>query len=503
MSISFPILSTILLLVGLFSVFPFFNTDQDKEKLEKKCRLLSLVFSSILLTLISCLFFFSYNTSQSGLQHVEAHNWFGNLITFKLGVDGLSVTMSLLAVIVIFLTILFSSKRELKTSPKVYYSSIFLFALSALGLLFSQDLILFFIFLELEILPVYLLILLTSEGNNRLNANRFLIYSLAAGALVLMGFLFIFWLSGAQTFSMIEMSNILLSLQQDKFASARASLLLIPASLLFVGFLIKTPSLPFHSWFTEMLPDLPLPLTLLMMFKVGGYALIRFGTLFFSELINDLNGFIALYAALNIILAAAFAFLQKDIVKLMAFSVVSHMGFVILGLAAGSQASINGSIFQLFSHGIVSLAIFIIVAFMKEQSGTTNIDKISGLANSAPWLFAFALCFSMANIGLPSLSGFVGESVILYSTLLQSQGLNLLSISALLSVVGIILTAVYSLNLIKKSFFGESNSISTSDLVFKQKFVLSGLFAISLLLGLLPALMLNKINFITKVETSK
>lgn len=500
-----PILSILLsvsafaaLLMGLLP-----SKGKSVEELAKTCRNWALGFSAVILGLSLMIFYMGFVPSQEGLQLVETYKWFGNVSYFKLGVDGLSVSMVLLLALLLPIVILASDSTAKKGKPKLYYSLLFLLATSVFGVFLAQDLLFFFIFWELELLPMYLLISIWG-GQNRLKAaNKFLIFTFAAGAFILAGILLLFFLSnadpGLRTFSMLEASTSFRSLQELGAFGANSQIAKWIFVLFLIGFCIKLPSIPLHTWLPEAHVEAPTPISMLLagiLLKMGGYGLIRFGIEFFPQPLSELAPFIAILGAINIVGAAIFSLVQDDMKRVIAYSSVSHMGFVLLGLATLTSQGINGAIFQMFSHGLVSAGLFAAIGIIYDRAHTRLISQFGGLAVKMPIFFFLFLGLAMANLGLPALSGFVGESMVFYSAFTSSSAFSLVQWAAVASTIGVVITAGYMLWLGKRLFFGVEipKWSAFTDLNLSEKTILGSLLGATLLLGVLPRLLTDKID---------
>lgn len=420
--------------------------------------------------------------------------------------------MVLLLAILMPFTIIGSESTAKRENPKLYYSLLFLLAFSVFGIFLSQDLILFFLFWELELLPVYLLISVWGGKNRKSAANKFLLFTFFGGALVLLGIASLFVLSGQQTFSMLEIGALMRDAQSSSGHLHSNLLLLNIVFLLFMtGFCVKLPSFPLHSWLPEAHVEAPTPISMLLagiLLKMGSYGIIRFSTEVFPESLKYFSLPLAILGVVNIVLAAIFAFSQKDMKRVIAYSSISHMGFVLLGLATLGSAGINGAIFQSFSHGIISAGLFMAIGVIYERTHTRQIDEIKGLAPFMPILFFLFLGLGMANLGLPSMSGFIGESMVFYGAFLTGTlTFGTMQIIALIGTLGLIITTAYMLWLGKRIFFGETCLINGQNPEKFEKtrkseiFVLSGLLCLSLLFGCLPSILNSRLEKSIKFET--
>ena len=500
-----PILSTLLLtcvfasvLIGLLP-----SAKKSTEEIAIICRNWALGFSGLILLLSFTIFHFDFSSSAQGLQLVETYQWLGHISYFKLGVDSLSVSMVLLLALLLPVVILASHSAACKGKAKLYYSLLFLLVASVFGVFLAQDMLFFFVFWELELLPMYLLISIWG-GQNRLKAaNKFLLFTFTAGAFLLAGILLLFFLShadpGKRTFLMLEASNSFRALQSTGILSQSPAITQLIFILFLIGFCIKLPSIPLHTWLPEAHVEAPTAISMLLagiLLKMGGYGLIRFGTEFFPQALSELAPWIGLLGAINIVGAAIFCLVQDDMKRVIAYSSVSHMGFVLLGLATLSSQGINGAIFQMFSHGIISAGLFAAIGVIYDRGHTRLISNFSGLALRMPVFFFLFLGLAMANLGLPALSGFVGESMIFYATFTSGSNFSMLQLATLIGTIGVVITAAYMLWLGKRLFFGEEKPQwqGFSDLNLSERMVLGSLFTAALLLGVLPRLLTDKLE---------
>ncbi len=497
--INFPILSILLSIPALTSLIIALLPSKDKtvEQIAELCKRVALISSVVTLGLSAYLFYFPFNPTQLGLQFVEAYPWLGNLSSFKLGTDALSLSMVLLNAVLMPLVVLASDPIAKKLRPKLYYSMLFMLSTAVTGVFLAQDLLVFFVFWELELLPMYLLIAIWGGANKIKAANKFLLFTFLGGAFILAGIIVLFWLSGGQTFSLVDAANKFRAAQEGGLLLPYAGLVNLVFILFAVGFCIKLPSIPVHTWLPEAHVEAPTPISMLLagvLLKMGAYGLIRFGTEFFPNSLISLSPYLAILGAVNILGAAIFSLVQTDMKRVIAYSSVSHMGFILLGLAALNSQGLNGAIFQMFSHGLISAGLFMVIGVIYERAHTREIAQFSGLANRMPQLFFLFLGLAMANLGLPLLSGFVGESLVFYGAFTSVAGFGVLQWSAAVSTLGVVITAAYMLWLGKRLFFGEISAkwSQITDIRFSEGLVLGILLAGSILLGAFPRLLSDK-----------
>lgn len=488
---SLPILS-ILLIVSLIASFSFiFNKSATQKSIQRQALFFAFIISALCL---SATFVF-FQSPETGLQLIESYNWIGNILVFKLGLDGLSVNMLIL--IGFILPIIVASQKI--TISKLNYGLLFAFISSVLGVFIAQDLISFFILFELEIIPLYIFLnsdnsIGSSQSQSEKNsvANQFLIYALTAASFILAGIIILFMANDGKTFSFDELS----ALNLQSASNNSQSLQKISFFLFLIGFLIKIPVLPFHAWFVKAIQRSSLGLIALLMIKVSAYALLRFTTELFPALLQEYSGLIAFIGCFNIIVGALFAIKQKEIKLIIAYSVISHLGFVLLGLSSGNAAGLSGALFQIFSHTILSIALILALGILEEKAGKNNLElnDLGGLANNMPIFFFIFMGLIMANLGLPALSGFIGESLVFYSLFTNASAFNYPQILSLIATLSIIFSAAYLLYILKKTCFGSLNNKLNliTDLENKQKLLLGSLLFISLFLGIFPQILLEK-----------
>lgn len=462
---------------------------------ESVCGIVSLIFSLDILLDVLVVIFSKFDPNLTALQYVENYRWFGDTIRIKLACDGLSISMVLLMAILLPVTII-ASQPIAKNKPKLYYSMLMILTTSVLGVFLAQDLFLFFLFWELELAPMYFLIAIWGGPNKDYAALKFLIYTFTAGVCMFAAVLLLFFSSGANTFDMEVLTRYGSNLPHH--------FQLICFLLFFVCFIIKLPSFPFHTWLPDAHVEAPTPVSMLLagiLLKMGGYGIYRICVGFFPHVLSELALWIAILAAVNIIGAAVACLVQDDMKRIIAYSSVSHMGFVLLGVASLTPAGFSGGIFQMFSHGLISAALFMLVGTLYERTHTRQISDYGGMTKYMPKCFYLFTLATMANLALPALSGFVGESLVFYgafSSELFKQFptklyFNFGQICVLFSALGVILTAGYMLWLLQRVFMGPENTkwSKLTDLRTSEIVVLGSLLALVVVWGVYPVSLSN------------
>lgn len=420
------------------------------------------------LFIYSLLFLVAFDP-QSGLQFVEEWRWPGTQypwiqalgINYIVGMDGVSIPLVILTTFITLMS-LYASKDSITKRFKLYYSMILILTTAILGVFCAQDLFLFFLFWELELIPMYFLIAIWGSGRAQYSAIKFVLYTLAGSIFILAGILIVYLnyyqQTGVLTFDMQllgQFTNYPLAIQMLAFIG------------FFIGFCVKLPAVPFHTWLPDAHVDAPTPVSMILagvLLKMGGYGLLRFNAGFLPDALYVMAPYVALIAVICILYGAMVALSQQDMKKLVAYSSVSHMGLVLLGLAAMNAAGMNGAMFQMLAHGVISAGLFMLVGTVYIRTHTRDIDKLGGLFNQIPVVSSFFIFIGLAGLGLPLLVGFAAESLIFYGAFTSTSfsvfpffGVNLpisMQVFAILGIIGIIITALYILWLLERVFFG-------------------------------------------------
>lgn len=435
---------------------------------------------------LSLSLFFLYDPSQAHLQLVESFDllpFYG--IQYFLGLDGLSFWYVQLAAFLLPLVILASGKES---NPWYFFC---LFALVSLsnGAFLSFDVFLFYIFFELSLLPLFFLIFVWG-GEKRVYASfKFLIYTFFASLFMLGGFIAMLILYKEQTgeisASLLDFYLLDLAFVEGVFSTQ---------NLLFFcfafAFAVKTPLVPFHSWLPLAHVEAPTGASVYLaalLLKMGTYGWFRFVIPLFPEASLYYAPVLLFLASLSLVYASLVAFAQNDLKKLVAYSSIAHMSYVLLGLFAFNLYGLHGAFYQTLTHAISSAGLFLLVGLIYKRSGSREINQLRGLALSMP---LFSICFfliTLSSVALPSTAGFVSEFLVLLGSYLSGK------IWVYFAVLGVVLTAVYMLNAFQKIFFGEVNKLSAKqkDLSLKEAFILTPLCVLVFVMGLFPSLFLN------------
>jgi NAD(P)H-quinone oxidoreductase subunit 4 len=385
-----------------------------------------------------------FDTTQAGLQIQESLPWIPTLgLDYQLGLDGLSLVLlalnSLLTAIAIY------STPDTIERPRLFFSLVLLVSGGVAGAFLAQNLLLFFLFYELELVPFYLLVSIWGGTQRSYAATKFLIYTALSGILILAGFLGLIWFSHATTFNYQALlgESLPLGLQGILLAT------------LLVGFGIKIPLVPFHTWLPDTYVAASTPVALLLggvLAKLGAYGILRFGMGLFPDAWARFAPYLAIWAAVSVLYGAMAAIAQKDIKRMVAYSSIGHMGYILLGGASLTALSLVGAVSQMVAHGLILALLFLLVGVIETKAGTRELDVLNGLLNPVrglPAVSALLILGGMASAGIPGLAGFIAEFLVFQGSY------AVFPLPTLLAVAGTGLTAVYFVILLNRVCFGK------------------------------------------------
>jgi NADH-quinone oxidoreductase subunit M len=437
---------TILTFIPLVGVLAILLLKPLKRESERSIKQVAIA-TSIVTFILSIVLVVSYDTAQSGLQMVQKATWIAPLnIQYYMGVDGLSILMVLLTTFISMLAIA-GSWDAIETQTRQYYIFMLLLETGMLGVFLAQDLFLFYIFWEFTLIPMYFLIGIWG-GKERVYASiKFFLYTMAGSLLMLLAILYMGITNG--TFALPDLIS-----GRAAFADAQ--------NLLFLGFAIafaiKVPLFPFHSWLPDAHTQAPTAGSIILagvLLKMGTYGFMRFNLPLFPEASYTFAPTIAVLAIIGIIYGAIVSFAQKDVKKLVAYSSVSHLGFVMLGIFSLNQAGLQGAILQGVNHGLSTGALFYLVGVLYEQRHTREMSAFGGVWRAMPIFSALSLIIVLSSMGLPGLNGFVGEFTILLGSMGATESLGAHAwIYTAFATSGVILAAVYLLWMFQRVFMG-------------------------------------------------
>jgi len=474
--------------------------------------------ASILQMMIGAVILFNFSLDYGSQFQMQEHSDWINLslgtlgqfvVGYHLGVDGLSIGLLVLAIFVMLIGVI--SSWKISDKPKAYYALLLLLNGSVMGCFLALDFFLFYIFFEFMLLPMYFLIGIWG-GVRRLYASiKFFLYTLLGSLLILIVMIALYLsyqdpTGTTNTFDLVHMMD--LNNLKDGSALALDSSVQwfgydfrsVAFVLLILGFAIKVPSVPLHTWLPDAHVEAPTPVSVILagvLLKIGGYGILRIAYPVFPDVAVQMGGFVGTLGVISIIYGALNALAQKDLKRLIAYSSVSHMGFVLLGIAAVTVESISGATYQMISHGVITTMLFLIAGVIYDRTGDRAIENFGGLAAKMPRYATITAIAFFAGLGLPGFSGFVAELLVLLGSF-RSDYISLWMVVG--AIIGILLAAVYFLWTIQRIFFGsffirkEEYGSMLSDLDRREMIMLIPLALITLILGVFPNILLSRIN---------
>jgi NADH-quinone oxidoreductase subunit M len=437
-----------------------------------------------LLTFVASLFLLPGWQNVAAMQFVEELPWFPPLsIRYALGVDGISLFLVLLTTLLMPIAVYFSNIYVHKRIG-AYMALMLLLETAMIGVFLSLDLVLFFVFFEASLIPMYFLIGEWGGPNRIYAAVKFFIYTFAGSALMVVAILLVYFSTG--TFDIVALQNAQIGPAVQTWAFVAFA----------IAFAVKTPLFPFHTWLPDAHVQAPTAGSIILagvLLKMGTYGYLRLAMPIFPQAAVQLGPIVGALAVIGIIYGAMVALMQKDIKSLVAYSSVAHLGYVMLGLVAFNAVGISGSVLQMVNHGLSTGALFLMVGYLYERRHTRLLDDFGGLWASIPVFCGFFLLVAMSSAGLPGLNGFVGEFTIMLGAF------QAMPIYAVIAAAGVILAAWYLLTAYRKMAQGQITKIENDrahlkDLRFDEVLLLLPLVALFFIIGLFPNLFFDKIN---------
>lgn len=477
---------TFIPLIGMV-IIPFLPKSQ-----EGMSKWISLTLTAVQLVM-AVVIFNNFDRNVEGLNFQMVHgpiSWIPSFgINYKVGIDSISVSMVILSALISFIAVIAS--WGISKHVKAYFAMLLLLNTGMMGTFIALDMFLFYIFWEIMLLPMYFLIGIWGGPRREYAAIKFFLYTLAGSVFMLLAIVALYWYGGTfdvETLMKVDTLKGPLALGET-FNTAR----FICWLAFFVGFAIKVPMFPFHTWLPDAHVEAPTAISVILagvLLKMGTYGMLRFNYGFFPDITYAAAGTVALFGVINIVYGALCAMAQTDLKKLIAYSSVSHMGFVLLGMSSFTEQGINGAVLQMFNHGTITAMLFILVGVIYDRAHHREINKFGGLYVIMPryavWIgFAF-----FAALGLPGLSGFIAEALVFLGSFKAFPTLTIIALT------GVVLGAAYLLWTIQRAFLGEANEKYKGfpDINTREVISLVPLAILVLVLGVYPKPMLDLIG---------
>ncbi|WP_455474827.1 NADH-quinone oxidoreductase subunit M [Bartonella sp. B30(2025)] len=483
-----PILSTVtfLPLVGILLIL--FIKD-DSEAAKRNIRNVAF-FTSVFVFIISLVIWAGFDNTDPNFQMIEKFNWLGSGIYYHMGVDGISILFVVLSAFLIPFCIL-ASWETIQDRLKIYMIAFLLLEVAIIGVFCALDAILFYVFFEGSLIPMFIIIGVWGGARRVYASIKFFLYTLLGSVLMLVAIMVMYWEAGTLDIPTLMTHQFSLHMQIWLWLA------------FFASFAVKMPMWPVHTWLPDAHVEAPTAGSVILagtLLKLGGYGFLRFSLPMFPIASAYLASFVFILSLIAIIYTSLVALVQSDIKKLIAYSSIAHMGYVTMGIFAVNEQGIQGAIYQMLSHGIVSAALFLCVGVIYDRLHTREIAAFGGLVNNMPKYAVVFLIFTMANIGLPGSSGFLGEFLTLIGVFQVSKWI------AIFATIGVILSAAYALYLYRRVVFGSLDKESLkvlTDLSSREKLILYPMVILTIFFGVYPTPILKTTALSVKLLINK
>ncbi|MDO5704308.1 MAG: NADH-quinone oxidoreductase subunit M [Paracoccus sp. (in: a-proteobacteria)] len=456
----------------------------DDEAAQRNAKWLALIATSATFV-ISLFVLFGFDPANTNFQFVEDREWIMGL-RYKLGVDGISVLFVMLTTFLMPLTIL--STWDVKVRVKEYMIAFLMLEGLMIGVFVALDLFLFYLFFEAGLIPMFLIIGIWGGQNRIYAAFKFFLYTFLGSVLMLVAMVAMYRTAGTTDIAVLLTHDFPSEPMRVLFWTVTGGMQTLLFLAFFASFAVKMPMWPVHTWLPDAHVQAPTAGSVVLaavLLKMGGYGFLRFSLPMFPVASDFFQPLVFWMSAIAIVYTSLVALAQSDMKKLIAYSSVAHMGYVTMGIFAANQVGVDGAIFQMLSHGFISGALFLAVGVIYDRMHTREIDAYGGLVNRMPVYALVFMFFTMANVGLPGTSGFVGEFLTLLGVFRENTWVGLVA------TTGVILSAAYALWLYRRVTLGAliKESLKTiTDMTSREKWIFAPLIAMTLILGVYPRL---------------
>ena len=472
----FPILSTLIFLPLVSSLFIFLSKGQNNNS-----AIYISLFSSLATFILSLFIWYSMDYTSADFQFLEEQSWINDFIKFKLGIDGISILFIVLTTLITPICII-SCINSVKDRVKEFLIAIMILETFMIGVFCSLDLVVFYLFFEAGLIPMFLIIGVWGGPKRVYSAFKFFLFTLLGSVLMLVAIIAIYWITGTTDVTQIY---------EIKIAKEYQNLLWLA---FFSSFAVKTPMWPVHTWLPDAHVEAPTAGSVILaaiLLKMAGYGFLRFSLPMFPLASEFFTPLIFTLSIIAIIYTSLVALMQEDMKKLIAYSSVAHMGYVTLGIFTFTKQGIEGSVFQMISHGLISAALFLCVGVVYDRLQSRMISTYGGLVNYLPKFSFLFIVFALAGLGLPGTSGFLGEFLVLTGSFQKNY------LVAMLATFGVVLGAAYMLWLTKRVIFGVTKNDQIKNLkdVNKSEMIMLSILALLVILfGFYPVPLMETLN---------
>ena len=445
---------------------------------ERLVRYAALVVAAVPLLVVTYIYF-AYGDDLGAVSLTQDLTWIESLnVGYRVGLDGLGFGMFFLSALLTVIAVLAS--WDVQRNLKQYFAALFVAEVGMLGVFAAQDLILFYVFFEITLIPMYLLVGIWGDENRRPAAIKFFIYTFLGSTVMLAGFLAFGILAGSYAMDALTAGGGL----------SRTAQVAVAAPILF-GLLVKVPAVPLHSWLLDVYVSSPISTNVLLsgvLPKLGTYGLIKVAIPLLPQGVEPFLPYVAAFGVINVIYGSFVAFLQPDLKALVAYSSIGTLGFILLGAASGNAVGLNGAVFQQVSHGLYSALLFILVGVIAVRTGTRRIRELGGLAARMPWAGGLLALGALAAMGLPGLAVFVSEFMSIMG------GYEAFPVQGVLAALGIVLSAMYLLYMLARVIFGPIERPAYQEVADAGRIEMAAVVPLAVLLvllGILPGLLIS------------
>ena len=473
----FPILSTLIFLPLVSSLFIFISRGQKNNN----SAIYISLFSSLATFILSLFVWYSMDYASADFQFLEEQSWINDFIKFKLGIDGISILFIVLTTLITPICII-SCINSVKDRVKEFLIAILILETFMIGVFCSLDLVVFYLFFEAGLIPMFLIIGVWGGPRRVYSAFKFFLFTLLGSVLMLVAIIAIYWITGTTDVTQIY---------EIKIPKEYQNLLWLA---FFSSFAVKIPMWPVHTWLPDAHVEAPTAGSVILaaiLLKMAGYGFLRFSLPMFPLASEFFTPLIFTLSIIAIIYTSLVALMQEDMKKLIAYSSVAHMGYVTLGIFTFTKQGIEGSVFQMISHGLISAALFLCVGVVYDRLHSRMISTYGGLVNYLPKYSFLFIVFALAGLGLPGTSGFLGEFLVLTGTFQKNY------LVAMLATFGVVLGAAYMLWLTKRVIFGVTKNDQIKNLkdVNKSEIIMLGILALLVIFfGFYPVPLMETLN---------